>query len=193
MFRNLYRSFPDSRLCLEEKSERRIVLLQKTHSAAGLVAAEIVLVYRDVPFLSWEAAGAVLLGCLAGTLADVDKQGSTMAKVLFPLSALLKLINVKHRTLTHSILCIAALSFVAAPLPDLYYLVFLAAYASHPLIDLLNDNGVQLFWPIKGKIRLLPKWLAIDTGSTGETVIRWMLLAVSLWIPLSTIRFGLLG
>lgn len=165
-------------------------MLQKTHSAAGLVAAEIVLVNLQVPFLSWDAAGAILLGCLAGTLADVDKPGSTMAKVLFPLSALLKLVHVRHRTLTHSILFVAALALAASPLPLLYFWVLIAAYASHPLIDLLNENGVQLFWPLKGKIRLLPKALAVDTGSPLETAIRWLLLIVSLWIPFSTIDFG---
>ncbi|RKN65125.1 metal-dependent hydrolase [Paenibacillus ginsengarvi] len=164
-------------------------MLQKTHSVAGLIAAEIILVREGIPFLSWEAAGAILLGCLAGTLADVDKPGSTMAKVLFPLSALLKLLRVRHRTLTHSALFIALLALVASPLPPLYYWVFIAAYASHTLIDLLNENGVQLLWPIKGKIRLLPKPIAIDTGSAGETAFRWIIALVSLWIPFSTIRF----
>jgi inner membrane protein len=166
-------------------------MLQKTHSAAGLVAAELVIVNLQVPFLSWEAAGAVLLGCLAGTLADVDKPGSTMAKVLFPLSALLRFINVRHRTLTHSAVFVAALALAASPMPALYFWAFVASYASHPLIDLLNENGVQLFWPLKGKIRLLPKFMAVDTGSPIETAIRWILLVVSLWIPFSTIDFNL--
>lgn len=164
-------------------------MLQKTHSAAGLVAAEIVLVYRDAPFLSWDAAGAVLLGCLAGTLADVDKQGSTMAKVLFPLSALLRLLNVRHRTVTHSLLFIAILMMLALPLPGLFFWTFIIAYASHPLIDLLNEQGVQLLWPLKLKVRVLPKFMAIDTGSMSETVFRWLLLAAGLWIPFSTIKF----
>lgn len=151
------------------------------------MAAEIVLVYQDVTFLSWEAAGALLLGCLAGTLADVDKQGSTMAKVLYPLSALLRILQVKHRTVTHSLLFILALMLLSSPLPVLYFWVFITAYVSHPLIDLLNDKGVQLLWPLKWKVRLLPKFLAVDTGSVGETVFQWLLLAVSLWIPLSAI------
>jgi len=131
-------------------------MLQKTHSAAGLVAAETILVAHDVPFLSWTAAGALLLGCLAGTIADVDKPGSTMAKVLFPLSALLRFLNVRHRTATHSALCVAALWALTLPLPALYRIVFVAAYASHPIIDLFNEKGVQLLWPLKLKIRLLP-------------------------------------
>ncbi|PZE22143.1 metal-dependent hydrolase [Paenibacillus xerothermodurans] len=164
-------------------------MLQKTHSAAGLVVAEMVLIYEDVAFLSWEAAGAILLGCLAGPLADVDKQGSTMAKILFPLSALLKVLKVRHRTLTHSLLFMLALLLLTLPLPPLYFLVFMAAYASHPLIDLLNVNGVQLFWPLPWKIRLLPKYLAVDTGSAGETAFQWMLVGVGLWIPFSNITF----
>lgn len=156
---------------------------------AGLVAAEIVIIHQDVPFLSWEAAGALLLGCLAGTLADVDKPGSTMAKVLFPLSALLQILKVRHRTVTHSILFTLALAGFTSALPALYFWVFVTAYASHPLIDLLNEKGVQLLWPLKWKIRVLPKFLAVDTGSMSETVFQWLLLAVSLWIPFSTIKF----
>ncbi|WP_240422073.1 metal-dependent hydrolase [Paenibacillus periandrae] len=162
-------------------------MLQKTHSVAGLVAAELVLVHLDVPFLSWEAVGALLLGCLAGTLADVDKQGSTMAKVLYPISALLKILKVRHRSITHSILFILVLMFVTVPLPALFFLTFVFAYVSHPLIDLLNHRGVELFWPLKLHIRLLPKFMVIDTGSLGENVVRWLLLAISLWIPFSTI------
>lgn len=164
-------------------------MLQKTHSIAGLVAAELVLVSQNASFLSWHGAGALLLGCLLGPLADIDKPGSIMAKLLFPLSALLRFLHVHHRSLTHSILFILALMLLLSPLPPLYYWVFVTAYATHPLIDLLNEQGVQVFWPIKGKIRLLPRFLAVDTGSTAETVFRWLLLAASLWIPFSTINF----
>lgn len=158
-------------------------MLQKTHSIAGFISAEIVLVYQDMSFFTWDAAGAVLLGCLAGTLADVDKPGSTMAKVLFPLSALLRLLKVKHRTVTHSLLFMLLLVMVAMPLPPLYFWVFILAYGSHSLIDLFNERGVELFWPIPFKIRLLPKFIAIDTGSMGETVFRSLLLVVSLVLP----------
>lgn len=162
-------------------------MLQKTHSAAGLVAAELVIIYHDGTFWSWEAAGALLLGCLAGPLADVDKQGSTMAKLLFPVSALLRLLDVRHRTMTHSLVFILTLMVLSLPLSPLYHAVFIAAYLSHPLIDLFNEQGVHLFWPLKLRVRLLPKFLAVDTGSTNETVFRWMLLAVGIWLPISTI------
>ncbi|UKS28840.1 metal-dependent hydrolase [Paenibacillus sp. HWE-109] len=159
-------------------------MLQKTHSIAGFISAEIVLISQDISFFSWDAAGVLLLGCLAGTLADVDKPGSTMAKVLFPLSALLRLLKIKHRTLTHSLLFMLLLGMIAMPLPPLFFWAFLISYASHPLIDLLNERGVELFWPISFKIRILPKFIAIDTGSASETVFRWLLLIVSLLVPL---------
>ncbi|MDU0202360.1 MULTISPECIES: metal-dependent hydrolase [Paenibacillus] len=158
-------------------------MLQKTHSIAGFISAELVLAYQDVSFFSWDTAGALLLGCLAGTLADVDKPGSTMAKVLFPLSALLRILKVRHRTLTHSIVFILLLMMISLPMSPLYFWVFIVAYASHPLIDLLNERGIQLFWPLPMKIRILPKFIAIDTGSSSETVFRWLLLAVTLLIP----------
>ncbi|TBL71108.1 metal-dependent hydrolase [Paenibacillus thalictri] len=167
-------------------------MLQKTHGLAGLLAAELVVFHQGVPLLSWEAAGALLIGCFAGPLADVDKPGSVMAKIFFPLSALLHVLKVKHRTLTHSILIVILLGLAASPLPPLYYWSFLLAYATHPLIDLLNERGVQLLWPLRFKIRLLPKVLAIDTGSLAEVAFRWLVAAAAvllLLVKLDIARF----
>ncbi|MEK8129942.1 metal-dependent hydrolase [Paenibacillus filicis] len=159
-------------------------MLQPTHGAAGVLAAELTLMHFQVPLLSWEAAAGVLIGCLAGPLADIDKQGSIMAKIFFPVSALLRLMKIKHRTFTHSIMFLVLLGGIAAPMPPLYYWIFLAAYASHPLIDLFNEQGVRLFWPLKFKIRLLPRFLAVDTGSTAEIMFRWLLIAACGWLLL---------
>ncbi|CAG7640065.1 hypothetical protein PAESOLCIP111_04098 [Paenibacillus solanacearum] len=158
-------------------------MLQKTHSFAGLLAAEGAVLYMQNSPFSWESAAALLIGCLAGPLADIDKQGSTMAKIFFPLSALLRLIKVRHRTMTHSILFIAALGMLFSSLPPLLYWSFLLAYASHPLIDLFNEQGVELCWPVKIKFRLLPKFAAIDTGSVSETLFRYILALFTLLLP----------
>ncbi|GAA4847281.1 hypothetical protein GCM10023310_26750 [Paenibacillus vulneris] len=165
-------------------------MLQRTHGVAGVVAAECVLQYFHIPLWSWETAGAVLLGCFAGPLADIDKPGSVMAKLFFPLSALLKALHIHHRTLTHSILFMALLALAAEPTNPLYYWTFLLAYASHPFIDLFNEQGVALLWPIRKKIRLLPKFLAIDTGSRAEDVFRLVLVGIGLWL---VIRYALAG
>ncbi|AEI44556.1 metal-dependent hydrolase [Paenibacillus mucilaginosus] len=158
-------------------------MLQKTHSAAGLVAAECVLMYYHMPVFSWESAAGLMIGCIAGPLADVDKKGSTMAKVLFPLSAVLRVLKVKHRTMTHSLLFMAAMFALSISLPEPLFWCFMLAYASHPLIDLLNEQGVELLWPLPIKFRLLPKFLAVDTGSEMETAIRYLLSILSVVLP----------
>lgn len=151
-------------------------MLQKTHSIAGVLAAEGVVLYFNEPLISWGSAVAVMIGCLAGPLADIDKPGSTMAKVFFPLSYLLKMMGVRHRTLTHSLVFIFGLYVLLSSLPPLYFWSAILAYASHSLIDLLNEQGVALLWPLKFKFRLLPKFLAIDTGSFMESLFRMVLM-----------------
>ncbi|MFH5184329.1 metal-dependent hydrolase [Paenibacillus sp. TAB 01] len=158
-------------------------MLQRTHSAAGVLAAEWVLHAYHVPLLSWDTAGALLLGCFAGPLADIDKPGSVMAKLFFPVSSLLRMLHIHHRTMTHSLLFLVLLATASFPIPALYYSTFLLAYASHPLIDLLNEQGVALFWPVRTKIRLLPKFLAIDTGSRAEDVFCFLLICLCFWLP----------
>ncbi|WP_410769125.1 metal-dependent hydrolase [Fontibacillus sp. BL9] len=158
-------------------------MLQKTHSLAGLLTAECVLSYFHQPLLTWEGGVALLIGCVAGPLADIDKKGSTMAKILLPISWGLHLLKVKHRTLTHSLIFILALASLLSALPELFYWTAILAYASHTLIDMFNDQGVALFWPWKVKIRLLPKFLAIDTGSFSEGIFRLILTVAVIVYP----------
>lgn len=162
-------------------------MLQRTHGAAGVLAAECVLLIYDVPLWSWDTAGALLLGCFAGPLADIDKPGSVVAKLFFPLSKLLRLLRVQHRTLTHSLLFLALIAVATVALPDLYFWAFLFAYASHPLIDLFNEQGVALFWPVRKKVRLLPKFLAIDTGSRAEGLFCSILILICIWLPVRSL------
>ncbi|MEF2966056.1 metal-dependent hydrolase [Paenibacillus sp. M1] len=158
-------------------------MLQKTHTLAGLLTAECVVAYYHQPFLTWEAGAALLLGCLAGPMADIDKKGSTMAKVFLPLSWALQLLRVKHRTVTHSLLFILALFAILSPLPDLFLWTAVLSYASHAFIDMFNDQGVALLWPWNKKIGFLPKFLAVDTGSFAEGVIRLALGAAVIVYP----------
>jgi inner membrane protein len=159
-------------------------MLQKTHSIAGLLAAESVLLHFHESLFSWESASAILLGCLAGPLADIDKHGSTMAKVFFPLSVILRFLGIRHRTLTHSFVCLVGIFFLLSPLPKPLAWSFLLAYASHPFIDLFNEQGVALMWPLKLKFRFLPDFLAIETGSFAETIFRNVLMIICIIVPI---------
>lgn len=158
-------------------------MLQRTHSLAGLLAAESVVLVMNQSLFSWEAAGALMLGCLAGPMADIDKQGSTVAKVFIPLSFLLRILRIKHRTLTHSIVFLIGLFLLLSPLPPVILWSCLIAYATHPLLDLLNEQGVALLWPIRTKFRLLPKFAAVHTGSFSESFIRVVLMIFILAMP----------
>ncbi|MNI11697.1 Inner membrane protein YdjM [compost metagenome] len=159
-------------------------MLQKTHSLAGLLAAESVVLVMNQSLFSWEAAGALMLGCLAGPMADIDKPGTTMAKVFIPLSLLLRTLGIKHRTMTHSIVFLVGLFLLLSPLPPVIFWSCLIAYATHPLLDLFNEQGVALLWPLKTKFRLLPKFAAIETGSASESFVRICLMIAILVMPL---------
>lgn len=159
-------------------------MLQKTHSIAGIVAVETVIMHYHQPLLSWESGAALLIGCLAGPLADVDKKGSTMAKIFLPISFILQLLRVKHRTFTHSLFFLAGLAALLTPLPLFFFWSFLLAYASHPLIDMFNEQGIALFWPWKKKFRLLPNLFSIKTGSNAEDSFRLVLVVVMVMLPI---------
>lgn len=158
-------------------------MLQKTHSLAGLLAAESVVLYFNEPLFSWESVAILMIGCLAGPLADVDKPGSITAKLFLPLSYLLKFLKVRHRTLTHSLVCLIGLYLLLSPLPQPVLWASLLAYASHLLLDLLNEQGIALLWPLRIKFRLLPKFLAIKTGSVTEGFIQIVLIILVVVLP----------
>jgi inner membrane protein len=158
-------------------------MLQKTHSLAGILAAECAIVYYHQPLLSWESGAAMLLGCLIGPLADVDKKGSTMARIFMPLAGILQLLRIKHRTMTHSLICLVGLAVLLSSLPPFFKWTCLLAYASHPLIDLFNEKGVALLWPWNRRFRLVPSFLAIRTGSAQETLFSMVLLSLMVAVP----------
>lgn len=46
-------------------------------------------------------------------------------------------------------------------------------------MDLLNEQGVELFWPLRVRVRLLPSMLAIPVDSVAETLLKGAMTAVS--------------
>lgn len=159
-------------------------MLQKTHSLAGLLAAESIILYFNEPLFSIESIAILMIGCLAGPMADVDKPGSITAKIFFPISYLLRFLKVRHRTLTHSLACLTGLYLLLSPLSKPLLWASLLAYATHLLLDLLNEQGIALLWPLRIKFRLLPKFLAVKTGSVTEGLIQAILLICIVLIPI---------
>jgi len=126
-----------------------------THAVAGAAAA----------VLAAEAAGlspvalplAALVGAAAGLLPDVDERGSTANRRL-PVAGPVLGRALRHRTATHSLLAWAGLTVAAhLALPALgrpWLLAGAAGYGSHLLCDLLTPAGIDLLWPLPGRVRL---------------------------------------
>ncbi len=96
-----------------------------------------------------------------------------------------------HRGATHMLLITAALGagafFLGAAIgfPSLW-LWFTAGYLSHLLLDMLTPSGLELLWPLwRRNLRLLPRPIAITTGTTGDTVLRVLLAGLGAWLLLA--------
>jgi len=86
---------------------------------------------------------------VAAILPDIDNGTSTVGRLAPALSLAIER-KVGHRTLTHSVTCIAVLALLLFPLLAMerdLYVCFLAGYASHPFLDTMTVSGVKLFYP----------------------------------------------
>ncbi|HTY58755.1 MAG TPA: metal-dependent hydrolase [Bacteroidota bacterium] len=93
-----------------------------------------------------------LVVAVASILPDIDSGATTIGRLVPPVTRFLER-RFGHRTLTHSILCIAVLVLLfLVPLLagiDLFACIILG-YASHPVLDTCTRNGVRLFYPFSG-------------------------------------------
>jgi inner membrane protein len=91
---------------------------------------------------------------------------------------------IPHRTLTHSVIALAAVG-AAALMLGIFAVSFAAGYASHIAADMTTRNGVPLFYPLWGRrLHLLPPGFRLMTGglieslfATGCTVGIFVLIA----------------
>ena len=78
---------------------------------------------------------------------------------------------------------IAALFFPVFAYSAVTYYAILLGIASHILMDMLNPQGVPLLYPlVKRNIRFLPKFLAPTTDAIGESVVRFAVLLVFVFV-----------
>jgi membrane-bound metal-dependent hydrolase YbcI (DUF457 family) len=100
---------------------------------------------------------ALVVG-FAAVLADIDTGASRIGRV-FPALTIWIERRFGHRTLTHSMVFAILLAVILLPLllfvPDIY-VVFLAGYLSHPILDTVTINGVKLFWPFSNSRCVFP-------------------------------------
>lgn len=106
------------------------------------------------------------------------------------LAMLVRVLAGGHRGATHMLLITAALGagayFLGAAIgfPSLW-LWFTAGYLSHLLLDMMTPSGLELLWPLwRRNLRLLPRPIAITTGTAGDTVVRVLLAGLGAWLLL---------
>jgi inner membrane protein len=110
---------------------------------------------------------------------DIDSDSTVMGKVFPFLSRRIER-RFAHRTFTHSVLCVGAFGVAASPLlllnPDLFVCA-LAGYASHPFLDTMTVNGVQLFYPFSRSRCVFPLEVnnphryRVKTGTRSEITL----------------------
>lgn len=120
----------------------------KTHAAAGVAAA--LMLGANAPQIA-----IIVFGSL---LPDIDHSGSTLGRLVKPLSK-----SLKHRSVTHSLLFLL-ISTILSPYLGIGVL-------THILLDMLNPEGVRLFFPYKKKMKVPIISKFVKTGSGWETVI----------------------
>lgn len=103
--------------------------------------------------------GDPALAFAAGLVAlapDIDHPQSTISRRA-PGSWLLRLI-LTHRGFTHSLAALAIAGAAGSALvPASWWLLIVAALASHIVCDMMTPAGVPLLWPMPRRYRLLPR------------------------------------
>lgn len=105
---------------------------------------------------------ALLGGALAGQYDINDSLNSFIKFIIILLTSTLPDIDIslgiKHRGLTHSLICFLLLSFIMLILYPVGFVPFIIGYGTHILADSFNTSGIQLLYPNRGKygIKLLP-------------------------------------
>lgn len=140
----------------------------QTHVAGGVAAGAGMLLYTHLP------GSAVLpvlaIAGLASLLPDVDHRGSQLNHTpVVGLGGKIVSAVVAHRSVTHSLLAMAALvlALMAFHVHSIYVWAAGAGMLSHLVLDSLNPQGVPWIWPIKVKFKIP----LVTTGHFAEKLI----------------------
>lgn len=162
-------------------------MTSKTHSKGGIFFALIILNFFITKFLtSYNIMYQALLLALffyfsyVGSLfPDIDQKGSTISRQL-PILAKTFGAKCRHRGFTHSLLFMSILTLILGIvlyLCDFNIILFTIAFGfiagniSHLILDLLTEDGIELFFPCKINFKIG----FINTGSKVEKFITVLL------------------
>ena len=157
-----------------------------THIAFGLLTVAGSFSFFSMPF--HRNLPAVACAIIGSVLPDIDSPRSYIGRVL-PFASIPIERQWGHRTITHSLLCLLALSVMTWPLLIFQtpcYAALLLGYMSHIIADCATKSGVPLFYPhpaacvFPGSAKY-----RIKTGSTGEgCLLIGLLLMLLICLPI---------
>lgn len=138
----------------------------KTHILGGVVAGAAVQYFGNVYTESLTFLGVCAIGAM---LPDICHSGSKIGRKLPALSRAVSTLF-GHRTITHSLLFFACLGGLLLKLPVSEKIVvgILVGVGSHLVLDALTARGIQLFWPVRWKVRFP---LYTHTGGAVENIL----------------------
>ncbi|MDD6489079.1 MAG: metal-dependent hydrolase [Clostridia bacterium] len=132
----------------------------KTHIAAGLAAS--IALGMNAPQIALAAFGSLL--------PDIDHSGSTLGKLIKPISR-----HIRHRGVTHSLIFLAVSMFISP------YLAL--GVLTHIVLDLFNPKGVELFYPWKKNIKvpIISRFIKTN-GIIEKLIFALLIIAILLMI-----------
>lgn len=128
----------------------------KTHIAAGLAVS--IALGMNAPQIALTTFGSLL--------PDADHSGSTLGRLIKPVSR-----HIRHRGVTHSLIFLVV-SMIISPYLGLGVL-------THIVLDLFNPKGVELFYPWKKNIKVPVISRFITTNGIVEKLIFAALIVVA--------------
>lgn len=84
-----------------------------------------------------------------------------------------------HRSVTHSLIGVAYVTWVMYLAAPFYLLPVIAGYVSHLVTDGMTVAGVPLLWPWKERMGLKAIGIEIRTGRKFDQVLGWISLCVA--------------
>ena len=156
-------------------------MVGKTHLCAGVCAGTAFALWADLPLA--QAGIAAAAGLIGGVIPDLDHRKSKVTQKTgllgFFSSHLLKHRGILHTPIIYIILsAILTLSFEDSPMIHAAIFGAFVGELSHLFLDMLNQSGIPLLWPITRKrISLLP----IQTGGKMDRAIGVLALCLAAW------------
>ena len=157
-----------------------------THIAFGLLTVAGTFSFFSLPL--HRNLPAVACAIIGSVLPDIDSPRSYIGRVL-PYASIPIERQWGHRTITHSLPCLIALSVMIWPLliwQTPCYAALLLGYMSHLIADCATKSGVPLFYPYSAAC-VFPgsAKYRIKTGSVGERyLLIGLLLMLLIFLPI---------